>query len=112
MDKNTACGQKISAHVQVPQKAYKEGEDGWLCVGRTNLEIKFGDIKQSFAAGLKALVLGADPVMLQCFSYHLQQHLRTQKTHTHHLKSEAIVKTLNVVVRSPQRPNANLLQRD
>lgn len=41
----------------------KEGEDGWLCVGRTNLEIKFGDIKQSFAAGLKALVLGADPVM-------------------------------------------------
>lgn len=71
-------------------------------MGKTNLEIKFGDIKQSFAAGLKALMLGTDPVMFECFSYHLQQHLRTQKTDTHtpfHINT--IVKTLNVVVLTP-----------
>lgn len=74
-----------------------------LCVGKTDLQIKFGDIKQSFAAGLKALMLGTDPVMLQHFSNHLQQHL---KTHAHKQKPtqihiKAIVKTPNVVVLTP-----------
>lgn len=49
---------------------------------KTNLEVEFGDIKQSFAAGLKALMLGTDPVLFERFSYHLQQHLRTHKTDT------------------------------
>lgn len=87
-------------------EAYKYIKSGQrrLCVGKTDLEIKFGDIKQSFAAGLKALMLGTDPVMFECFSYHLQQHLRTQKTDTHthtpfHINT--IVKTLNVVVLTP-----------
>lgn len=61
-----------------------------LCVGstNTNLEIEFGDIKQSFAAGLKALMLGSDPMVFECFNYYLLQHLRKQNdrhTHTHTL---------------------------
>lgn len=56
-----------------------------VCGGskKTNLEIEFGDIKQSFAAGLKALVLSSDPVVFECFNYHLLQHLRAQKAGTH-----------------------------
>lgn len=82
----------------------KEKKDR-LCVGKTDLQIKFGDIKQSFAARLKALMLGTDPMMLERFSNHLQQHLKTH-THTHKQKPaqihiNTIVKTLNVVVLTP-----------
>lgn len=56
--------------------AYSRGR----CVVRTDLQVEFGDVKQSFAAGLEALVLSSHPVVLQSLRYHLLQHLRTTKT--------------------------------
>lgn len=47
----------------------------------TYFQVKFGNIKQPFAAGLKALMLHTDPMMLERFGHHVQQHLRRQKIH-------------------------------
>lgn len=69
-----------------------------LCVAseETHLEIEFGNIKQSFAAGVKALVLCTDPMVFECFFHHLLQHLRTETHICIHIK-----KTLNQVGPKP-----------
>lgn len=82
--------------IQINTTSLSKRGQCWLCVGskKTNLEIEFWDIKQSFAAGLKAFMLDSDPVVLECFSYDLLQHLWTQKTYMHTVVSfSTVVKT-------------------